>query len=106
VSGSFGCMSVHLGTDTRIICHTYSDNGPILSVNAGDVDLTVHVARHQAVDETDVANAKALFDAIATYLAECERIYHETHHDADAGTGMGAEAGCGEAAGPAEDAAA
>ena len=102
MSGSYGSVSVHLGANTRITCHAYPDTGPILGVYGGDIALNVQVRKHKAVDAADVANAKALADAVAVYLAECERIYHETHPHTDTGT----EVGDRDAAGPAEDAAA
>jgi hypothetical protein len=106
VSDSFGCVSVHLGANTRIICHTYPDSGPILSVDAGDVGLTVHVRRHKTVDAADVVNAKTLADAVAVYLAECERLYHDTQPDTHSGTGTDAETESRAPAGSVEDAAA
>jgi hypothetical protein len=108
VSGSYGSLSVHLGANTRITCHAYPDTGPILGMYGADIALTVHGSKHKAVDATDVANAKALADAAAVYLAECQRIYHETHPNTENGTvtGSGAEVGCGDAADPGEGAAA
>ena len=116
MSGSYGSLSVHLGANTRITCHAYPDTGPILGVYGADIALTVHVNKHKAVDAADVANAKALADAAAVYLAECQRVYHQTHptteNDPNTGTGTGtetgtgAEVGCGDAAGPGEGAAA
>ena len=108
MSGSYGSLSVHLGANTRITCHAYPDTGPILGVYGADIALTVHVNKHKAMDAADVANAKALADAAAVYLAECERVYHQTHPNTETGTGTGtgAEVGCGDAAGPGEGAAA
>jgi hypothetical protein len=89
VSGSYTSVSVHLGEGTRITCHTYSSSAPILSVDAGELHLTVHGHGHRAVDAVDVANAQALAEAVAVYLAECERVYRMTSPDIDRPTVRG-----------------
>jgi hypothetical protein len=86
---SFGSVSVHLGAGARFGCHTYPEkpgSGPILFIDAGDMSLTVHT-RTRGADDADLANARALAEAVAIYLADVERQHAETDDQTDSQSG-------------------
>lgn len=87
---SYGSMSFRLGSNARVTCHTYPDNGPILSLSAGDWSLSMSPAGRTAITDGDVAKARRLAEAVTTYLAECERLHAEqaTQTDADTSTAV------------------
>jgi hypothetical protein len=79
---------MHLGSDARVECATYSETKPILCVDGVSMYLAL-TPEGKFVESFDVANARALVEAAKVYLSECERL-HAQHTDTDADTGRAA----------------
>lgn len=71
---SFTTMSAHLGSDARLVCHTYPDTAPIVSLDAPGWSLMISTTGRTGLGESDVANARRLAQVVATYVAEVERL--------------------------------
>jgi hypothetical protein len=76
--GSFGCVSMHVGTDWNVQCHTYEDTTPILSVGTGDSGVSVSIASRTQITAEAVAFARGLACQAAKFAADCERL-HAAH---------------------------
>jgi hypothetical protein len=72
--GSFSHLSVHLGTDWRVDCHTYDDHTPILTVDAGNVAVSFSIAGRCA-DDAAVSFARALARDVQAFAADIERMH-------------------------------
>jgi hypothetical protein len=72
--GSFASMSVHIGTDWRVDCHTYDGHTPILSVDAGPVAVCYSIDARQAT-KAAVEFARALARDAQLFAAEVERLH-------------------------------
>ncbi len=70
----FAALSLHLGEDTRVVCHTYEERGPILVVATGGVDLTFTYDPHGMTAAREVEIARALVEAARCFLSEVERM--------------------------------
>ena len=79
--GSFSHLSIHLGSDWRVDCHTYDDHTPILTVDAGNVAVSFSIAGRSA-DAAALSFARALARDAQAFAAEIERLHAER-----AGTG-------------------
>jgi hypothetical protein len=64
---------VRLNGDTRVMCCTYPDSAPILSVEDAHVRVSVTVPDPGQVTEKDVQWGRLLAEAVARYVAELER---------------------------------
>ncbi len=80
---SFGSMSMHLDEDARIDCCTYPDCAPILTIDGIRFGFTITAAHRRLCGPVDVANARALAEAVAVYLAEVERLANPENSAAD-----------------------
>lgn len=80
--GSFASMSVHIGTDWRVDCHTYDGHTPILSVDAGPVAVCYSIDARQ-VAEAAVEFTRALARDAQMFAAEVERLHLAQVTDAD-----------------------
>ena len=70
--------SIRLNARTRIHCHVYDDQAPILAIDDGNVRLSLTVPDVHHVTGEDVNRAMALADAVARYIAELgERVATE-----------------------------
>ncbi|SQD94585.1 conserved hypothetical protein [Parafrankia sp. Ea1.12] len=67
-------LSVHVGTDWRVLCHTYPDRPPILSLDINRAALTL-AAADGAVTPDHLRFARNLLAAVNTYVLDCERIH-------------------------------
>jgi len=76
--GSFGCVSLHVGTDWHVQCSTYDTTTPILSIDAGHCGMSVSIAGRTAISPGAVAFARELAREAARFAAECERL-HAAH---------------------------
>ncbi len=76
--GSFGSVSLHVGTDWHVQCSTYPDTTPILSVDAGHCGVSVSIAGRAAISAAAVAFARELASETARFAPECERL-HAAH---------------------------
>ena len=79
--GSFSHLSVHLGSDWRVDCHTYDDHTPILTVDAGPVSIAYSI-KNRCPDDDALGFARALARDAQAFAAEIERLHAER-----AGTG-------------------
>ena len=75
--GSFGSVSVHIGADWMLRCHTYPDRPPIMTVHAGECTVSFYVADGTPAGQT-VAFARELATAAQKYAVECERVQQAT----------------------------
>ena len=79
-------MNVYLGAETKVGCLTYAGAGPILTVDCAGLHLSLSVDDPTRVTVMDVENARALVEAVTTYLAECERLFAQRgNHTGSAG---------------------
>jgi hypothetical protein len=76
--GSFGSVSLHVGTDWHVQCNTYENTTPILTVDAGDCGVSVSIAGRTVIGAEAVAFARELAREAARFAAECERL-HAAH---------------------------
>jgi hypothetical protein len=74
-TGSFGSVSLHVGTGWRVHCHTYETTTPILTVQAGDCGVSVSIADRTAIGARAVAFARELTREAGRFAAECERLH-------------------------------
>ena len=74
---SYCSMSLNIGADAVIRCATYTDGvHPILTIDVPHNYLSLSPAGHNApITEDHVAKARDLAAAVATYLAEVERLH-------------------------------
>ncbi|MFC9976848.1 hypothetical protein ACFVH6_38705 [Spirillospora sp. NPDC127200] len=77
MSASYSSMTMRLGEDTRITCHAYPGELPILSIGFGGGSLLLASATREVAEAHDVESARALLAAAQTYAAEVERLYAE-----------------------------
>ena len=75
-AGSFGHVSVHVGTDGRVRCNTYPDHAPILHITAASTTVALCMADEQPSAEF-AGFARALADAAEQFAAEAERLHAE-----------------------------
>ncbi len=75
-------LSLHVGADWSVTCHTYTDRSPILTVRLGLTSVTVSPLSN-AVTSDHVDFAYALIAAANDYLVECERIRFASEDGAD-----------------------
>lgn len=67
-------MSVHIGADWRVDCHTYDGHTPILSVDAGPVAVCYSIdARHAT--KAAVEFTRALARDAQLFAVEVERLH-------------------------------
>jgi len=76
--GSFGSVSLHVGTDWYVQCSTYQDTTPILTVDAGNCGVSVSIAGRTRITAEAVAFARELARQTARFAADCERL-HAAH---------------------------
>ena len=67
--GSFSHLSVHLGSDWRVDCHTYDDHTPILTVDAGPVSIAYSI-KNRCSDDDALGFARALARDAQAFAAE------------------------------------
>ena len=72
--------TIRLSAATRIHCHVYDDQAPILAIDDGNVRLSLTVPDTGHVTGQDVILAVALADAVARYITELGE--HVTTEDA------------------------
>ena len=65
---------VRLTASTHIMCCTYDDAAPILSIRDGQVDITITNPGKGEVTEDDVRFGRQLAEAVARYAAELDKI--------------------------------
>jgi hypothetical protein len=65
--------SLRLTGNSLIMCCTYDDRPPILSVKDGHVSVSVAVPDPEAVTADDLATARQLADAVTRYVTELEQ---------------------------------
>jgi hypothetical protein len=73
--------SLRLTGSTYILCCTYDNRPPILSVRDAPVDVTITVPDADAVTADDLAAARRLADAMTRYVTELES--HAARHAVD-----------------------
>jgi hypothetical protein len=86
VSGDDGrsaaTLSVLVGDDGRVLCHTYKWTTPILVVSAGSASVCISIKGGQGdMPATAVAFARDLAASAQRFAAECERL-HTMHERA------------------------
>jgi hypothetical protein len=64
---------VRLNGGTHVMCCTYSDSAPILSIDDAHVRISVTVPDPGQVTAEDVQQGRLLAEAVARYVAELER---------------------------------
>jgi hypothetical protein len=72
--GSFGQVSVHVGTDGRVWCNTYADHAPILNVNVASTTVAFCIAG-ECVGAEAVEFARKLAREAERFAAEAERLH-------------------------------
>jgi hypothetical protein len=65
---------VRLTASTHILCSTYEDAAPILSIHDGQVDIAITNPGRGEVTEDDVTFGQALAEAVTRYVAELEQL--------------------------------
>ncbi|ABD10410.1 hypothetical protein ThrDRAFT_03756 [Frankia casuarinae] len=80
-SGSFTSLALYVGTSWYAVCHSYPHRPPILSLTVGPTALSLSSVA-EADPAAHLAFARALRDAVNTYLADCERIALAAQNDA------------------------
>jgi hypothetical protein len=86
--GSFGRMSVHVGSDWRLWLTPRQDAAPILDIDAGTTSVCVSI--RDATPGADVlAFARELLRTVQAFTAEVERL-HATPATPASGDGGGA----------------
>ncbi|WP_235433863.1 MULTISPECIES: hypothetical protein [Protofrankia] len=71
--GSWGHVGLAVGADGSARCHTYPHERPILTVDAGHIDLSLSVSGG-TVTADHLVFARALVRAATDYLSACERL--------------------------------
>ncbi len=71
---SFASLGMHAGTEARVRCSTYPDQGPILGLDLGPVSLTLSIAGRE-VPGWGVEFARELARQVQQFAEECERIH-------------------------------
>ena len=71
---SFGSISLHIGPDWGVQCHTYENTTPILTVNAGRCGVSLSIAERTSIPAEAVAFARELARQAAAFAAECDRL--------------------------------
>jgi hypothetical protein len=74
--GSFGSLGVHIGTDSRVVCHAYPDHSPILAVSAASTNVAFQLAQGPVGSEA-VKFARDLLRGAERFAAEVERLHIE-----------------------------
>jgi hypothetical protein len=69
---------VRLTASTHIMCCTYDDAAPILTIRDGAADIVITNPGRGEVTEDDVAFGRQLAGAVARYAAELEQIAART----------------------------
>ncbi len=82
--GSYSHMSVQVGGDWRVYCHTYDDRTPILTVDAGPVSIAYSI-KGRCTDEAALGFARALVRDAQLFAAEVERMHAEQANAGDSG---------------------
>ncbi|MFI0448379.1 hypothetical protein [Actinomadura sp. 6N118] len=72
----FASFGVQLGENTRIDLSTYAADVPIVDVRVNGCSMTLTL-RGDVVDDTGLALAHQLRDAVNGFVAECERLHAE-----------------------------
>ena len=76
---SAATVSVHVGGDGWVLCHTYKWTSPILVVSAGSTSVCISIKGGQEdLPATAVAFARDLAASAQRFAAECERL-HAVH---------------------------
>jgi hypothetical protein len=88
-SGSFSHVSVHVGADWRVDCHTYDGHTPIFSVDAGQCAVSFSV-KDRCADDAALLFTRALIREAQVFAAEVERL-HTGQADAGDLSGNGSE---------------
>ncbi len=84
--GSFSHLSLHVGTDWRVDCHTYDDDHtPILSVDAGSTAIACSLDNRLA-GKAAVQFARALAREAQVFAAEVERLHADRAATGDSST--------------------
>jgi hypothetical protein len=73
---SFSHVSLHVSADWWVICHRYTDQTPILNVDAGPATVSLSI-RGRNADEAAVKFARALVREAQAFAAEVERLHAE-----------------------------
>jgi acetylornithine/succinyldiaminopimelate/putrescine aminotransferase len=71
---SFSHTSLHVGSNWMVRCSAYTDQTPILTVNAGDTAVSITPTGREAT-EAAVKFARALARDSQAFAAEVERLY-------------------------------
>ena len=66
--------NVRLTASTHILCCTYDDAAPILSLRDGSADITITSPGRGKVTEDDVTFAHQLADAVNRYADELDKL--------------------------------
>ena len=73
--GSFGSASMHVGTDSWALCHTYSGASlPSLYVHAGQLSMTVYLSG-DTITADHVRFSAELAKAAQAFADECARMH-------------------------------
>jgi hypothetical protein len=73
---SAATLSVHVGDDGRVLCHTYKWTTPILVVSAGSASVCISIKGGQEdMPATALAFARDLAASTQRFAAECERLH-------------------------------
>jgi hypothetical protein len=88
--GSFGRMSVHVGSDWRLWLTPRQDATPILDIDAGTTSVCVSI-RTGTPGADVLAFARELLRTVQAFTAEVERL-HATPASNDGGGAAGAAA--------------
>jgi precorrin-6B methylase 2 len=68
-------VSVHIGDDATVICHTYKWATPILVIGAGSASVSISVKGREDMPAPALAFARALARNAERFAAECERLH-------------------------------
>ncbi|MGH3201981.1 MAG: hypothetical protein ACRDOA_07135 [Streptosporangiaceae bacterium] len=76
---------LRLTASTTIVCCTYPDHAPILSIQDGRADITITNPGRGEVTADDVTLGRQLAEAVARYAAELERLATATTGEPEPG---------------------
>ena len=73
---SFSSLGLHVGTDSRTLCHAYPDHGPILAISTASTSVNVQLAPGPVGPEA-VKFACDLLRGVERFAAEVGRLHTE-----------------------------
>ncbi|SDK04294.1 hypothetical protein [Nonomuraea jiangxiensis] len=75
MSRSIASVSFHLGSDVRMRCLAYPQDGPILSLSICGADVNISPAGRDQITQEVLTTVREFAAEVQRFLAECERIH-------------------------------